>query len=199
MKIKRLNGYSLKWTFINFLILPLVCLLLFEGCGRRCSYNPSPDLTSEELSWMPYVNGQILIFQSDTGSVDTVNVETLRGGHLKQEVEDPCDVGYQAIGADIYTRGGVLQIYVAHYYPDYPQNYNSASINSSRFSDASIQNNCVINGTAYNNVYVMNLNSTWTSLFGGNNIDGPVKVYFTKQNGILRFDCANGHYWVKIN
>ena len=65
--------------------------------------------------------------------------------------------------------------------------FNSSFI----FSNFSPQNNIVINGQTFNNVYIMTRDSA--------NFYGVWKIYYTKANGILRYDFSHGDYWEKNN
>ena len=61
------------------------------------------------------------------------------------------------------------------------------------FADFTPQNNVLVNGNNYNNVYIMTCD---TSKLTNPNV---WRIYYTKQNGILRFDVTQGLQWERIN
>ncbi|HWY98887.1 MAG TPA: hypothetical protein VNY36_07380 [Bacteroidia bacterium] len=174
---------------MKYLLLTFMLLLCIYGCVPECGYDTSPYLTADELSWLSYSNNQKVVFQNETGLIDTFtavrSLEVLPPYH--SQGSSPCDGGYQT---GQITLGKTLSINVSHYYQFYPNNRNSASINESNFSNAAIENNDTINGKIYNNVYVLSVDTTYQ------HSGGVYKVHYTKANGVLKYYTNGSHVWV---
>jgi hypothetical protein len=152
-------------------------MILFGGCEPKCQ--DDPNLTADELSWLPNTNGQLIIFKNDSGLVDTFIVNRSFESSVGQTDGNGCTHSFQTGYNDI---GSAFRILVSHYNQWNIGNINSASLNGFKFSNYTPQNNVIINGISYNNVYILD--------FG---------TYYTRQNGILQFDNPIGTHWVKIN
>jgi|ERR1035437_3994462 hypothetical protein len=177
------------------ILLLVFVWVMVEGCGPKCQ--DDPDLTIDELSWVNcYSNRQILIFKSDSGSIDTLIAKKHIDSNNQRTDNNGCIHNYQnaVVAIDSNSGGTLFNIRVQHgnkYYP-YSGSYTGglafAGIDAyqnfglSSYSFPTPQNNALINGTYYNNVYVM--------------LSG---IYYTKQNGIISFNDNNGVQWIKIN
>ncbi|HSY77792.1 MAG TPA: hypothetical protein VK890_13080 [Bacteroidia bacterium] len=175
---------------MKYLLLTFILLISMYGCVPECGFDTNPNLTSDELSWLSYSNNQRVIFQNETGIMDTFtavrSVQVMPPYH--SQGSSPCDGGYQS---GKITLGQTLSIYIAHYYQFYANNQNSASINETKFSNAAIENNDTINGKIYNNVYVLSVDTT---IYRSS--DWVYKIYYTKANGVLKYYTSGNHVWV---
>ena len=180
------------------LLSAISLILLLSSCTKDTCEDKYYYLTNDEISWLSYSGGEVLIFKSNDGLYDTSKVSNrilnYEGKHI---FESKCSELYQNGLINIPLADSGFSIVVKHI-------DNSASIilpiphtNSyfqfAKFSDFSPQNNISINGTTYNNVYVMNLDTT-------NFLQPTVwRIFYTKQNGILKFDITKGQNWTRVN
>jgi hypothetical protein len=113
------------------------------------------------------------------------------------DFNNPCDVGCQGgtIELSPYIYNKKLSSFefilnVTHDYPEYSENYNSANMDYDyRFSNYTPQNNIIINGVTYNNVYVISMDTV------GHASPAVWQVYYTQAKGILQFNSGGGHTW----
>jgi hypothetical protein len=159
---------------IKYIII--IGAILLNSCETKCS--DDPDLNAQELSWFNcYTNGQIVIFKSNTGLIDTFTVLKEFEISVSGTDNNGCQHTYQKEIVDV---GGV-ECSVSHYNQWNPQNLNSVVVDVYKLSNYTPQNNVIVNGITYNNVYVMD------------------STYYTKQNGILAFPGYPGVEWYQIN
>ena len=159
----------------RFLVL-IIGVLLIGGCGKDC--RDDPDLTADELSWLSfYTNGKKVIFKSNSGLYDTlevrINFEYFKSSFEKGNCQYSCQYAW--------GEGGGPNVNVKHYNQFWTSSYSPPSIGQYKFSNYTPQNNIVVNGITYNNVYVMD------------------STYYTKQDGVLAFPGYPGVEWYKIN
>ncbi|HXB10884.1 MAG TPA: hypothetical protein VNZ45_02775 [Bacteroidia bacterium] len=192
------------------ILLSCIILFLFYGCDNTgCSYSPSANLTSSELAWLScYSSTETLTFKNELGN--TMNAVSSFGEETnapEHSMEDKCDVGVQTGGSGLgfYNNSYTyficgIQIWISHYYPDYPLNLNSACItctntyNTFKFSNYTPQNNVMINGKPYNGVYIVQMDSS-KKVVGPYIIPYIWQVYYNQANGILQFNTGGGHTW----
>jgi hypothetical protein len=180
----------------KIIVFALLSLTLYS-CGKKCT-STSGLLTSDELSWIPYSGGEKLIFKNQNANIDTLYVGQRIVGTNSGTTEDhPCTHPHQEI--DISTSDFLstasFGIYIAH---GDQWNYGGAKgidangVSSFQFTNYTPQNNISINGNIYNSVYVMNIDtSTYT-------VPTIWKIYYTKANGILKYEFTkNGGVWEK--
>jgi hypothetical protein len=161
------------------LIFIIFAFCLIVSCEPKCT--DDPNLTSDELSWLPYTNGQMLIYKSDTGSFDTAYVQTLFTTGDCVNDNNGCTHCYQIGGDRIkFNNGSEIDISVEHYNKWFPDNLNSAFMYE-KFSNVTPQNNIILNGNSYNNVYII----------GG--------VYYIKGYGVIAYTTYGVTKWVRIN
>jgi hypothetical protein len=181
---------------------------MFASCEKtKTCQDKYAYLNSNELSWLSYSGGEVLVFKNNFGIYDTTTVSnrefSFAGEHAPSDPKHECSNLYQIGSVKLNWSDSAFVIGVSHYDQDHTENNNSASIgidlnylNGSfqfaRFSDITPQNNITINGSIYNDVYVMNIDTTYYSK--------PTvwRIYYTKQHGILKFDVTQGQEWVKI-
>ena len=180
----------------------IIGLLFTCGCQQepKCPYAASPYLTSSELAWLSYLkypNDHKIIFKNEVGDSDIYVTASSSSQNAPGPPDYPCDQGCQEEssalnGVSAWALG--FTISVSHYYQSYPENLNSAAINCNgaafQFSKYSPQNNVIINGTAYNNVYVFTVTPS-----AQNTNPTLTMVYYTQANGILQYNTSDGHTW----
>jgi hypothetical protein len=190
----------------------LVCLLielLISSCEKdKTCHDKYAYLNPDELSWLSYSGGEVLIFKSNDGIYDTTTVTnrnfSFAGEHSPSDPKHECTNLYQIGSIEINWRDSSFAIFVSHYDQDHAQNKNSASIGLGlnyldgyfqfgRFSDLSPQNNISINGSIYNDVYIMSIDTTYY-------LQPTIwRIYYTKQEGLIKFDVTHGQEWIIVN
>ena len=163
----------------NFLYF-IICITLYS-CKPSCE--DDPNLSSDELSWLTYSNGQMAIFKNDTGAIDTVYAKISFELHCPLTDDNGCNHCYQS-GESSLTNfkdlpNAIFLIGIDHYNKWFPSNMNSVHFGNSAnlFSHDIPQNNVTINNKTYNNVYN----------FGG--------TYYSKANGIISFTTGTVHWY----
>jgi hypothetical protein len=154
-------------------------MILIGGCEPKCQ--DDPNLTAADLSWVPYTKGQVLIYKSNSGLYDTVVVDSSINYSIGGINGNNCQHVLQYAKYDV----GNISIFVTHY-NKYAVNTSVFSVDIRYYNDYEIsnltpQNNIVLNGNTYNNVYVVD------------------SIYYTKQKGIIAFQGNPGVQWVLIN
>lgn len=180
------------------IFIPLIFLsVTLFSCEKKCS-STTGLLTQDELSWISYSGGEVLIFKSQQNVIDTIHIgNKIISSSAGTSEDHPCTHPFQSVAVNI---SDFLDIVNLRLYNSHNDQWNSGapSIEDSYgehgflFLNFTPQNNISINGNIYNSVYVMNIDtSTFTS---------PTiwKIYYTKANGILRYDFTkNGGVWEK--
>src|ERR1035441_5677493 len=151
----------------------IVVLLIgigFWSCQPKCT--DDPDLTADELSWLPYYNGQMIIFKNDTGSIDTGFAQVYFATGSCKTDDNGCQHCNQFGSNELKNFTpiplGEFDINIAHYNQWFPDN------NYVPFPGITPQNNVVLNGRTFNNVYISSGD------------------YFTKQYGWIAFTTGGG-------
>jgi len=170
---------------------------MIEGC-YKCQ--DDCNLNSEELSWMPYHGGETLMFKSVSGVYDTLIVGqktiTLYTGMKDQEADDHSNCSYSDQELDVLI--GPYPFYLSHH-NIYAAGYNlnlaghtpldgNPYIGNESITQNAPQNNVVLNGRTFNNVY--NFHYMYDYL------------YYTKQDGLIAFKETTNNdtlLYVKIN
>lgn len=186
-------------TFFYFSVL----ILIFFGCKKdNPIQNSNPDylLTTEDKSWNIYTLNDTISFTSNHGHTRTYNIRSIQTSmvysdtsnnkteHLIISLERIDSVGY--INFNIY-RGE--KYYIPQ--PSFHVNCEFSDFTLPIFSivDYGCYSSYLINGTNYNNVYIV----------GGDDdeINGRTinKFYYKKENGILRFDNIFNEIWYRVN
>jgi len=167
-------------------------------------------LTTDELSWNPYKNKDTIVFISNTGYYDTAHVSITTTIDTVRELFGNCRYPYQTLTVYLscFYWADILGIYVAHdikYYD--PNALTNVQINGILDSYNNIfglpniigvsremtpQNNVLINGNTYNNVYIITKDTTDMT---------PKSIWrmcYSKQEGFIEFDIFQGLSWYKI-
>lgn len=176
-----------------------VALMFITSCGEKKCEDPDANgyVNAEEETWLSYTPGEMLIFRRDIILVDTFWVgNRISEASPKQQIGDPCIYSQETLKCPISNRHGRdFELSVSHQNKYY---VGSAGIvydqqHMLKFSDYSPQNNIIIHGNTYNSVYIMTRDTT--------SFQSPDvwRFYYTKQNGILRFDITQGQQWERIN
>ena len=160
----------------------------FLSCKRECKEDGS--LTPDESAWISYVGGEQLIFRSNLGDTNYVTVDNV-------------EIYFSPIGEDgncPRTQQNKLvtvspfQIAIRHGYA-YWSGISEGNMDPFFFKDYPSQNNIVVNGNSFNNVFVMTKDTTgWYPAS-----KSVWKIFYTRQNGILKYFVTGGTAWEKIN
>jgi hypothetical protein len=178
------------------LLLFIFILISFVCCKKDCE-DVDGNLTPAERSWFSYSGGEILIFKSNLNLIDTCHVgsENSQYNLGYQQKEDACEHHQQMVSYKIDNSHFYFLLSVSHHNEWNPS--GTAAINVQYrnfiFTDFTPQNNVLINGILYNNVYIM------TTDTNGFSSQAVWRIYYTKLKGILKYDLTQGEQWVKIN
>ena len=186
----------------NFLIIILSVFIFITSCKKKekdC-VDVEGDLSTEELSWLSYSGGEVLIFKSNVNLTDTFHVANKDcfynvGYH---ESEDPCQHHQQCCSVQALNYHYVFTIGACHYNQwnrDGSVYLGYSQFEPFIFTDYTPQNNILINGHYYNDVYVMSTDTTSANFHA----PGIWRVYYTKQNGVLRYDVTQSQFYERIN
>jgi hypothetical protein len=157
-----------------------------DGC------NDDGKLTDSELSWMPYNNGQMLVFKNDTLGSDTIIVNVSRFDFDFVCPTSNCNKS-EAIQAKFQLDSDEFLLSVAHYIECPKVDDRIAIYWGGRRDFIRDHNDSIsigINGTTYSNVRLLMENSNTPS--NGN-------IYYSKTKGILSFQLNNGSIWTLAN
>lgn len=185
--------------------------VLFSTCKKRDTPPPCQDdlnLTADDLSWNPYTNGEIIVFKSNTGLYDTGKIRSWVGFSDGGKDANGCEHLTQILNVDIdsfqINTGKIFELFVGHYnkwmngpFPNDAEYYGFYSGgyggSGATLSNLTPQNNIIINSITYNNVYIISKDTTQNT-----NPQDIWRMYYTKQQGLLEFDCWHGLSWFKI-
>jgi hypothetical protein len=179
-------------------ILILLIPLLFNDCRKKCE-DQHENCTAEELSWLPYQSGETIIFKRNDGVFDTtITSARLSSDHqISAASKDGlhCASYFQTVSQGLYGKIIKVQIEAWPYESQGPRIYNKG-YPVMNINKVPPQDNVTINGITYNSVYIPYIDSTNSSQPTSSNL---WKVYYTKQNGLIRLDYTNGIHWERIN
>jgi len=183
----------------KILILVFVWVMV-DGCKDNCG-DEQGLLTPQELAWLPYYNGQVLVFQSDSGKIDTVTVtKSITSYQYGVSENGNCPLIYSAENGKEILNFGSDSLSLRF---DISINHNSSpaiigNYEQFVFSNYSTQNNVTVNNINYNDIYVMAQDTTgWYAKL--QNRQKVWKVYYTQQKGLLEFIVYEGSNWVRIH
>lgn len=173
----------------------IVLIVLSSSCKKvpyQCDENK--DLTSSELSWIPYIHGQVLIFENDLSEKDTVSVEITSGYQVLPPYDDFCSE-LQYISAKFpIVASDYLEIQVRHEIP-YPKVRLGPVLYTTHFRRAFLEdlpdtNSLTINGIVYSNLKRAFSNFAFST--------EAYDVYYKKDKGIISFK-VDSIRWVIVN
>ena len=186
-----------------FFLIPIVIIIF--SCNKTCVDNDI-NCTSTELSWLVYQGHETLFFRRNDGIFDTILVSG-RGSYINMVQNccgDKCDHHFQSVeinmGSNHYNYGSVyadIKIWHSNQWTGQLTPYIGMSIFDEGFLPLNVtpQNNIIVNGINYNNVYIVQEDTTQYNYTQ----PGPWRVYYTKSNGVIREDITNGKYWELVN
>lgn len=182
---------------MNKYIITILYFTILISCKKKCE-DEQGLLTTEERSWLSYSGGEKLIFKSNNNQYDTLNVSDRieYNTAVSHGSSGDCHPKQQSIVCRIVSHPPVLMDLTTYHKNQWSPTGKAFILTGGsvfNFLDYNPQNNILINGKTYNDVYIMNVD---TSLFISKQI---WCIYYTKQKGILRYDLTQGEYWEKIN
>jgi hypothetical protein len=179
------------------IILILFIPFLFTACRKPCEDSHN-NCTPEELSWLAYYDAETIIFKRNDGVLDTIQVSQrhfhdVELSHASQDGQ-VCAKFLQIASHSLMGKHIIANIQV------FGDNFQSPLLtldtNINFNLEVTLQNNIIINGVTYNNVYIP---STDTLHFAQLTYPKPWRAYYSKYSGLLRIDYTNGVFWEKIN
>ncbi|MFI5220414.1 MAG: hypothetical protein ACHQNT_13095 [Bacteroidia bacterium] len=177
------------------LIIIISAFIFFASCKKNECEDAEGNLTAEELSWLSYAGGESIEFKSNNNLRDTFYVGN-KTNYDYLVSSSGCNAHQQSISCKIQNHATTsFVIWTKHKNEWSPEGKALIATSSDVFvfSDYSPQNNILINGNIYNNVYVMAVDTP------APNPKHIWRIYYTKQTGILRYDFTQGEQWEKIN
>jgi hypothetical protein len=180
----------------KFIILFLIPVL-FADCGKRCE-DEYETCTSKDLSWLCYYGHETLIFKRNDGIYDTLTASErdFRFTQLYPALHDNIHCGKYGQSVSVTISGKHIRASLETLSFDAPRIYiDSGQIYG--LGGRTPENNIVINGLSYNDIYISNNHDT--SQLAALSYPKIWRIYFNKYFGLLRMDCTKGLYWEKIN
>ncbi len=194
-------------TFQKFTILSLILIVLF-ACGKNIK------LTDKDFRWVPYKGNEILVYTSNTGDTDTL---FLKGPTRESAPTDPLDV--------FPTNCDIFSIGMKYYDKDlsnYNRNYQESDFinlsieekNEAYLSIHFIKNDTWFYGGSFLKLKdldtikqltletkenrftdVIILKPDSDSAKFSDRIDYISTLYWSKSEGLIRYDKKGGVYW----
>lgn len=180
------------------LIIAFLTLSFFTSC--RGTYT----LSEEEHDWMPYKGSEILIFSSNTGDIDTIRF-------LQKDTLIACPEA-QAINGKTYEVVRIFAKYSTDVSSDFIElkkskdkiarlHFHLATKDASfyRLTGIRIDSLSQVRQTSletmsktYNDIYIIDAED-WLDFKQRN--DYVTKLYWSKSEGLIRFDKQDNIYW----
>lgn len=175
---------------ILFLFI-LICSLNIACKKEMCS--EGEDCTSVELSWLPYQNGQLLIFKNDSSEIDTFSIE-MNAYYLDvTSSNDECS-RFQIVEGKFYVKNDFLMIEIMHDV-NIPKTRPEANLQTmwARYflSDSPDTTQIVIDNISYSNLRLL--------APANNDTVHITNVYYSKIKGIVSFQSPDGNRWHLLN
>lgn len=177
------------------LLIVCICFSIIS-CKKKCE-DEEGLLTADELSWFSYAEGQTIVFRSDSNELDTFTVSSkvTYNTPVSHGSKGSCDPEQQYmfynIGNGILNGFSVNSYHNNEHTPD-GRAFIMTTDAVFNFTDFSPRNNVMVNGNTYNDVYIMTTDTVNYSV-------RVWQIYYTKQNGILRYDLTKGGGQWEVN
>ena len=165
-------------------ILIIISSLFLLNCNKDKNKKCSDVLDESEYNALPYNDNQMLVFKSNSGAYDTIYCDQSYIASSYYGSDYDCKPGPSAE----YFQLEFFLITKAHLEP-----IEIIMGSAYYYTSGVTQNNITINGTIYNDVYVLAKDSASTP------VGSPWRIYYTIPNGLLRYDYVNYLRWEKIN
>ncbi|MBP6428753.1 MAG: hypothetical protein KA285_08490 [Bacteroidia bacterium] len=174
----------------RYLIL-FLCLSISISCKDN-GCDDDGQLTDSELSWMPYYNGQMLVFENDSLGTDTFIVNVKRFDYDFYCPTSECNKS-EAIQAKFDLDSVEFLLSIAHPI-GCPKGEDGTVVYWGGRRDFIKERNdnltLVINGVTYSNVRLLIENT---------NLTGRGNVYYSKTKGILSYQINDSITWTLAN
>ena len=174
------------------LLFILICSLTI-ACKKVCS--EEEDCTSDELSWLPYRNGQILIFKNDSSEIDSFSVE-INAYYLNvTNSNDEC-LRVQIVKESFQVMNDFLMLQIMHDV-NIPKTRPEPNLQT-RWTRNFIFDSPDTSQTVLDNISYSNLRLFLPS----NNANGTSRirnVYYSNIKGIVSFQSPDGKMWHLLN
>lgn len=174
------------------LLFILICSIIFSCRKEKCS--EGEDCASNELLWLPYQNGQILIFKNDSPEIDTLSV--VKNAYYRDATfsNDECS-RFQVVEATFPVKNDFLKIEVIHYV-GIPKVRAEANLQTSCcrnfISDSPDTSQIIIDSIHYSNLRLL-------LPYYAHDTSNISNVYYSKIKGIVSFQSPDGNRWHLIN
>ena len=184
-------------TTLGLLAILSCWFVIHLSCKKDCS-TPC-DLTASEKSFFScYNNPENILFKNDVTSVtDTLVVNGM--GLQTSTCSSECGTDYTSYGAIIgwptFHPIGSIEMGVWHGNPP------SIGIEGKHWYGCDLigpTQTFIVNGTTYNDVYSVQIDSTRIDTCAIDKPKIPWKMYYSKSKGFVRFYMVNGQTWSKL-
>ena len=152
-------------------------------------------LTDEERGWVPYTNGQTVLFQNtSTSAIDTLQVWTK--DDKKYGSSSRCHDAVIGLTCQLwfnaFSGGGGSSVYIK---VDHGQN-PKVSIPSGGGGEYILNGSpqtMTVNSISYSDIYSVSIDSSTTTSAGA-----PWKIEYSKSKGFVRFYMKGGNIYTKL-
>lgn len=192
------------------LFLLIICVTVVFSACKKCHTTEFPEKvnyispTSEDLTWINHFNDDTIVFKSNTGVFDSIQLlvgSELISRDLHAGAFNSCDeidipeflaMSYNFINNDTTLSFATITS------PNsesnlHPMIYSNKLRFPSEIWIKGSTSTVTIGGVSYNDVYVFDGDSTLNS-------NGDYfRIFYQRQNGLLRYDEMGGLKWEKVN
>jgi hypothetical protein len=164
--------------------------LVFNACKDDCGDDGK--CTSEELSWNPYYDGQMLIFENDSLVRDTVFVRVNEINVELPKMDDYCTKS-QVFQSHFEVGNDSLTINVSHAISYSKVDFRPCLYSISRreyFEEHPDSISLMINNVFYPNVRLLMNRFSYSSISN---------IYYSKTKGVLSYQLSDSTIWRVVN
>jgi hypothetical protein len=188
---------TITFTTLGLLAILSCGLVLYLSCGLTSNCKDCPQLSNEELSFFCYNTGDEVVFKNDITNVfDTLTIKVKATNSTG--CSDPCDGPNGSIVVNFtflhLLKSGGMDIQGHNKTPEISLGGTTHNVYNFPLSGKTQTVN--VNGTAYNDIYSVQVDST--TIVSQDRQSVPWKIYYSKSNGFVRFFMVNGQTWSKL-
>ena len=174
------------------------CVILFYASCNNDDCSDCPPLSNYELNFFCYNSGDKVVFKNDTTNIfDTLTIGTKY--IMSTFCSSPCDNPNGYIEVDFsfshLLKDGGMGIQAHNEIPKI--SFDGPSPTSYIFPLSGNTQTIIVNSTSYNDVYIVQIDSTGIDN-NGDKQTVPWKIDYSKSKGFVRFYMVNGQTWSKL-
>lgn len=192
-------------------ILLLIALFGLNNCGKKCDCSgersKSVEFTDSEINYFQNISDNSLVFfRNNLNEIDSFMYNNYPIGKIKKYCSSPslgcciCPNDHKVYKEISFLRqNNNVEEFKFTFIKDKDNFQKGFSLNNSTiFDDGNIFNtyiNIEIDSVIYNDVYVIIADTNSNSI----QYTDIWKLYFSKSQGLIKYDCLNNMTWEKIN